>query len=100
MKRKEGRTMFEVKDYFITEERQILNDTITQNMTKAELLNDIALQYEMNGDEDYRELLKGLSDKLLSLNEDEISYLVSVVPLEAAYSASLNVDKLPEEEYV
>ena len=100
MKRKEGRTMFEVKDYFITEERQILNDTITQNMTKAELLNDIALQYEMNGDEDYRELLKGLSTKVSSLNDEEVSYLVSVVPLDVAYSESLNVDELPEEEYV
>ncbi len=92
--------MFEVKDYFITEERQILNDTITQNMTKAELLNDIALQYEMNGDEDYRELLKGLSTKVSLLNDEEASYLVSVVPLDVAYSESLNVDELPEEEYV
>jgi len=100
MKRKEGRTMFEVKDYFITEERQILNDTITQNMTKAELLNDIALQYEMNGDEDYRELLKGLSTKVSSLSDEEVSYIVSVVPLDVAYSESLNVDDLPEEEYV
>lgn len=92
--------MFEVKDYFITEERQILNDTITQNMTKAELLNDIALQYEMNGDEDYRELLKGLSDKVSSLSDEEISYLVAIVPLDVAYSASLNVDEIPEEEFV
>ena len=100
MKRKEGRTMFEVKDYFITEERQILNDTITQNMNKAELINDIALQYEMNGDEEYREILKGLSDKVSSLSDEEITYLVSVVPLDVAYSESLNVEELPEEEYV
>ena len=92
--------MFEVKDYFITEERQILNDTITQNMTKAELLNDIALQYEMNGDEDYRELLKGLSTKVSSLSDEEVTYLVSIVPLDVAYTESLNVDELPEEEYV
>ena len=92
--------MFEVKDYFITEERQILNDTITQNMNKAELINDIALQYEMNGDEEYREILKGLSDKVSSLSDEEITYLVSVVPLDVAYSESLNVEELPEEEYV
>jgi len=91
--------MFEVKDYFITEERQILNDTITQNMVKAELLNDIALQYEMNGDENYRELLKGLSTKVSSLSDEEVTYLVSIVPLDVAYTESLNVDELPMEEY-
>ena len=91
--------MVEVKNLFITEERQILNDTITQEMTKKELLNDIALQYEMNGDEDYREILKGLSDKITSLNDDEVAFLISVVPLEVSYSAELNVDELPEQEY-
>ena len=91
--------MVEVKNLFITEERQILNDTITQEMTKKELLNDIALQYEMNGDEDYREILKGLSDKITSLNDDEVAFLISVVPLEVSYSADTNVDELPEEEY-
>ncbi len=92
--------MFEVKNYFITEEKQVLNDTITQNMTKEELMNDIALQYEMNGDESYRELLKGLSDKVSKLTDDEAAYLIAVVPLDVAYSASTNVDELPEEEYV
>lgn len=92
--------MVEVKNLFITEERQILNDTITQEMTKKELLNDIALQYEMNGDEDYREILKGLSDKITSLNDDEVAYLISITPLEVSYSAEENVDELPEEEYV
>ena len=91
--------MVEVKNLFITEERQVLNDTIKQGMTKKELLNDIALQYEMNGDEDYRELLKGLNDKVKSLQEEEVQFLVSVVPLEVAYSAEDNVDVLPEEEY-
>jgi len=92
--------MVEVKNLFITEERQILNDTITQEMTKKELLNDIALQYEMNGDEDYREILKGLSDKITSLNDDEVAFLISITPLEVSYSAEENVDELPEEEYV
>ena len=49
--------MVEVKNLFITEERQVLNDTIKQGMTREELLNDIALQYEMNGDEDYRAIV-------------------------------------------
>jgi len=94
--------MVEVKNLFITEERQILNDTITQKMTKKELLNDIALQYEMNGDEDYKEVLKALSDKVSSLNDDEVAYLISIIPLEVSvsYSADTNVDELPEEEYV
>ena len=91
--------MVEVKNLFITEERQVLNDTIKQGMTREELLNDIALQYEMNGDEDYRNLLKGLNDKLKALNEDELKHLISVVPLEVAYSAEDKVNELPEEEY-
>ncbi len=92
--------MVEVKNLFITEERQVLNNTIKQGMTREELLNDIALQYEMNGDEDYREVLKGLSDKVSSLNDDEVAYLISITPLEVSYSADTNVDELPEEEYV
>lgn len=92
--------MVEVKNLFITEERQVLNNTIKQGMTREELLNDIALQYEMNGDEDYREVLKGLSDKVSSLNDDEVAYLISITPLEVSYSAEENVDELPEEEYV
>lgn len=90
--------MIEVKNLFVTEERQVLNDTVKQGMTKEELLKDIAFQYEIN-DPEFRNMLKDLSNKIKTLNNDEFAYLISIVPIEVAYSAEINVDELPEEEY-
>ena len=96
-------TMDSVENLFITEERQILNDTIVTGMSKKEILDDLALQYEANDSEEdtlsgYRDLLKSVSDKIESLSEEQVNYLITLVPLEVAYLYETNVDEVPEDE--
>ena len=81
--------MDSVENLFITEERQILNDTIVTGMTKKEILDTLS---------GYRDLLKSVSDKIESLSEEQVNYLITLVPLEVAYSYETNVDEVPEDE--
>lgn len=87
-----------VKDLFVEEERSLLNATIKQGMSKAEILEDLSMTYELNDDEDYKELVDDVKNKVMSLSDDEISYLVSVIPLEVPYTY-VEGEAIPEEEY-
>ena len=87
-----------VKDLFVEEERNLLNATIKQGMSKAEILEDLSMTYELNDDEDYKELVDDVKNKVSSLSDDEISYLVSVIPLEVPYTY-VEGEAIPEEEY-
>ena len=87
-----------VKDLFVEEERNLLNATIKQGMSKAEILEDLSMTYELNDDEDYKELVDDVKNKVMSLSDDEISYLVSVIPLEVPYTY-VEGEAIPEEEY-
>ena len=87
-----------VKDLFVEEERSLLNATIKQGMSKAEILEDLSMTYELNDDEDYKELVDDVKNKVSSLSDDEISYLVSVIPLEVPYTY-VEGEAIPEEEY-
>ena len=87
-----------VKNLFVEEERSLLNATIKQGMSKAEILEDLSMTYELNDDEDYKELVDDVKNKVMSLSDDEISYLVSVIPLEVPYTY-VEGEAIPEEEY-
>ena len=87
-----------VKDLFVEEERNLLNATIKQGMSKAEILEDLSMTYELNDDEEYKELVDDVKNKVSSLSDDEISYLVSVIPLEVPYTY-VEGEAIPEEEY-
>ena len=87
-----------VKDLFVEEERNLLNVTIKQGMSKDEILEDLSMTYDLNDDEDYKELVDDVMNKVTNLSEDELSYLISVIPLEVPYTY-VEDDALPEEEY-
>ena len=87
-----------VKDLFVEEERNLLNATIKQGMSKDEILEDLSMTYDLNDDEDYRELVDDVKNKVAALSDDEISYLISVIPLEVPYTY-VEGEAIPEEEY-
>ena len=95
--------MFDIREFFCTEEREILNNSVIQKMSRKQLLDDLSLQYEMNGgDEDYASILEHLSNKIKNLSEEEFEHLIACVPLETLWdSEEYNDDDedLNEKEY-
>lgn len=90
----------DVKDLFDVDEKIVFNSIAEQDMTKKDLLDAVALAYEMNSDTDMQDMFKNINDKLSNMNEQDFKEMLAIIPFDVPYDDENNIEELPEEEYL